>query len=181
MFFGNQEDETEPSTEDLPYRIFILTDQFLIEGLDEGGFALSAAFDADPNDPSGGCLTLLDARLQSLGVLDVPPRSFERWLLPSFDKVIAIWSNEPPAEDALLDAWEDFQTPIKTLIYAGDISIECKLYYDEDGSTPDFSLHSFAPFEEGLILNLRDKKSPALQAKWGVVNSALMHGFSVEK
>lgn len=170
MIFGKKKQE-QPA---LP--ISILTDQFLIEGLDEDGSALAAAFDAD-----GGCLAILDARVQPMNGIQIPARSFDRWLMPSFDKVIAIWSNDPAAEEILFGAWDDFQSPIKTLIYAGDFSIVCTLYSDEEDAPPDFMLHSFAPFEDGAITSLREKTPQALRARWGVLHSALMHGFSVEK
>ena len=175
MIFGKKKDEQKP------LRISILTDTYLIDGLDRDGSSLAAAFDADPDDPTGGCLSLTDARLQPLGEIKSPPRNFNEWLMPSFDRVIAIWSDEPAAEDVLLEAWEDFQTPIKTLIYAGDFSIECILLSDEEDGPPDFMLHSFAPFEDAAITDLREKKPEVIHAKRGVINSALMHGFSIEK
>lgn len=175
MIFGKKKEETKP------LRTFILTDRYLIDGLDEDGSSLAAAFDADPNDPTGGCLSLKDVRIQTLGETQTPPRNFNEWLMPSFDKVIAIWSDDPAAKDVLLDAWEEFQTPIKVLIYAGDYSIECTLYSDEEDAPPDFMLHTFAPFEDAEITRLLEKKPQTFRAKRGVVNSALMHGFSVEK
>lgn len=100
--------------------------------------------------------------------------------MPSLTNVVAMFSDDPAAEDILLEMWEDYQTPFKVLIYSGTYIIEGTVY-SEDEAPPDFMLLAFAPIEDLKITSQVDKKAEVIRAKWGVVNSMMMQGYSIEK
>ena len=178
MFFGKKD---KPASSSRPVRVTILTDEYIIDALDDPDLSiLHAAFDSDPTEPTGGTIILKDARLQALGKMETPARTFAEWRMPSFVKVIAIISDDPTAENLILQGWEDYQTPFKACIYAGAFTIEGTIY-SEDEEPPDFALHTFTPLENAIITYQLDKKEKAIGGRWGVVNSVLMHGFSIEK
>ncbi len=176
MIFGKKQEKPKKNI-----RVSILTNEYLVDGLDDSdASALSGAFDAEIDDPTGGCLPLKDARVQPMGRINTPTRTFDEWLIPSFTNVIAIFSDDPAAEDVILEVWEDYQTPFKVIIYSGTYVIEGTVY-SEDEDPPDFMIHSFAPIEDLKITNQADKNAEVIRAKWGVVNSITMHGYSIEK
>lgn len=176
MIFGKKEEKEKKSI-----RVSILTNEYLVNGLDDSdSSALSGAFDAEIDDPSGGCLVLTDARVQPMGNINTPTRTFDEWRMPSLTNVVAMFSDDPAAEDILLEMWEDYQTPFKVLIYSGTYIIEGTVY-SEDEAPPDFMLLAFAPIEDLKITSQVDKKAEIIRAKWGVVNSMMMQGYNLEK
>ncbi len=178
MFFGKKGKPASPSN---PVRVTILTDEYIIDALDDPGLSiLQAAFDSDPHEPTGGTIILRDARVLALGKVETPARTFAEWHMPSLVKVIAIISDDPAAEALIHDGWGDYETPFKAFIYAGAFTIEGTIY-SEDEDPPDFELHTFTPLENASITYQMDKKEKAIRGRWGVVNSVLMHGFSIEK
>lgn len=176
MIFRKKEEKSKKSI-----RVSILTNEYLVEGLDDSdSSALSATFDAEVEDPAGGCLVLKDTHVQSMGNIHTPARTFPEWHIPSLTNVIAMFSDDPAAEDILLEVWEDHQTPHKVIIYSGAYVIEGTIYSEEE-APPDFILHAFAPMENLKITSQADKKAEPIHAKWGVVNSTMMQGYGVEK
>ena len=161
MIFGKKEEKEKKSI-----RVSILTNEYLVDGL-------SGAFDAEIDDPSGGCLLLTDARVQPMGNINTPTRTFDEWRMPSLTNVVAMFSDDPAAEDILLEMWEDYQTPFKVLIYSGTYIIEGTVYSAE-------SIDAYY-VEDLKITSQVDKKAEVIRAKWGVVNSMMMQGYSIEK
>lgn len=178
MFFGKKE---EPETPQYPIRVTILTDEYIIDALDDPGLSiLQAAYDSEVQEPNGGTIILTDARVQPLGQVNTPARTFDEWRIPSFIKIIAVVSDDPAAEDLIIDGWPDYEHPFKTLIYAGAYTIEGNIF-SEDEDPPAFTLRTFVPLENASITYQLDKKQKTISGRWGVVNSLLMHGFSIEK
>ncbi|MBK6794689.1 MAG: hypothetical protein IPG80_19570 [Anaerolineales bacterium] len=177
MFFGKKEPETPRN----PIRITIVTDEYLIEAWDDPELSIFyAAYDSEVDDPTGGALILKDAYVKPLGKINTPARTFTQWRLPSFVKVIAILSDDPITEDIMAEAWVNYVTPFKSLLYAGAFTIEGTIF-SEDDNPPDFALRTFVPLENSIITYQFDKDFKPIQGRWGVVNSVLMHGFSIEK
>ncbi len=177
MFFGKQE---EPETTKPPIRVTIITDEYIIDAWDDPDLSIFfAAYDSEIQDPTGGALILRDAYVKPLGKVNTPARTFSKWYLPSFVKVIAILSDDPNAEDILVDGWLDYVNPFKAQIYAGAFTIEGKIF-SEDEYPPAFEIRTFVPIEEAEIIYQLDKSISPIRARWGLVNSVLMHGFSIE-
>ena len=175
MIFGKKEEKPKKSI-----RISILTNEYLMEGFDDPEYpAFSSAFDTNVNGLFDGSAKLKDARVQPIGNLNTPVRTFEEWHVTSLLNIIAIFSDDDDAEDILLETWEEYQNPFKVIIYAGTYTIEGTVYSDDD-TPPEFGLQIFAPMEDIKITNQMDKKAEVIRAKWGVINSAMMNGYSVE-
>ena len=177
MFFGKKE---EPETTKPPIRVTIITDEYIIDAWDDPDLSIFfAAYDSEIQEPTGGALVLRDAYVKPLGKVNTPARTFSKWYMPSFVKVIAILSDDPNAEDILVDGWLDYVNPFKAQIYAGAFTIEGKIY-SEDEYPPSFEIRTFVPIEDAEIIYQLDKNVSPIRGRWGVVNSVLMHGFSVE-
>lgn len=178
MFFGKKDKPAPPSR---PVRITILTDEYIIDALDDPELSiLQAVYDSEIGDASGGVIILKDATLRSLRQAAAPARTFPEWRLPSLVSVIAILSDDPAANDLIRAGWEDYETPFKAFIYAGAYTIEGTIF-SEDDTPPDFMIRTFAPLEDATVTYQFDGKEKAIRGRWGVVNSVLMHGFSIEK
>jgi hypothetical protein len=178
MFFGKEEEPEKPKR---PIRVTILTDEYIIDALDDPELPImQAAYDSEFSDLSSGSVVLTDAYVKPLGNTSAQARVFPKWYVPSFVSVIAIVSDDPAAEDLLVDGWLDYEYPSNAMIYAGRFTIEGKLYSDEEQSPPSFSVRSFAPLEESVITYQVDKKIETIRGRWGVVNSVMMHGYSIE-
>jgi len=178
MFFGSKEEPKKPAK---PIRVTVLTDEYIIDALDDPGLSiLQAAYDIEVDDFSGGSIVLKDAYVQPLGNINTPARTFSDWRIASFAKIIAIISDDPVAEDLILDGWPDYEHPFRAMIYAGAYTIEGKIFSEVE-TPPAFALRTFAPLEEFTITYQLDKTSKVIRGRWGVVNSVLMHGFSVEE
>jgi hypothetical protein len=178
MFFGKKE---VPEPQKPPIRVTIITDEYIIDAMDDPELSiLQAAYDSEIQEPTGGVIVLKDAHVQALGQVNTPARTFAEWRMPSFVKVIAIVSDDPAAEDFMVDGWTDYEYPFKAIIYAGAFTIEGKIL-SEDEAPPTFEIRTFVPLEESTITYQLDKKEKVIRGRWGVVNSVLMHGFSIEK
>lgn len=177
MFFGND----EPAKTKPPIRLTIITDEYIVDAWDDPGLPiLQAAYDAEVADLSGGTMILRDARVKPLGNIQTPERTFPDWRIASFTKIIAILSDDPAAEDLILEGWPDYEHPFDAVIYAGAFTIEGKIY-SEDEDPPAFEVRAFAPLEDAQITYQLDKKAAVIRGRWGLVNSIFMHGFSVER
>ncbi len=97
----------------------------------------------------------------SLGRLDIPTRTFSEWQMPSLAKVIAVVSDDPAAEDRLIDGRVDNEHPTKALIYAGPFTVEGRLMAAEE-ACPNFEEHSFIPIEDALLAYQLDKINPSV-------------------
>ena len=178
MFFGKKD---KPASPKRPVRITILTDEYIIDALDDPELSiLQAVYDSEIGDASGGVIVLKDATLRSLRQPNAPARTFSEWRLSSLVSVIAILSDDPAAQELIREGWEDYETPFKAFIYAGAYTIEGTIF-SEDETPPDFRIRTFAPLEDATVTYPSDAKSKSLRGRWGVVNSVLMHGFSIEK
>lgn len=178
MFFGKKD---KPASPKRPVRITILTDEYIIDALDDPELSvLQAVYDSEIGDASGGVIILKDATLRSLRQPNAPARSFSEWRLSSLVSVIAILSDDPAAQELIREGWEDYETPFKAFIYAGAYTIEGTIF-SEDEAPPDFRIRTFAPLEDATVTYPSDAKSMSLRGRWGLVNSVLMHGFSIEK
>lgn len=178
MFFGKKEESETPKP---PIRVTILTDEYIIDAWDDPELSiLQAAYDSEFEDPTGGVIILKDAYVQPLGHVNTPARTFAEWRIPSLVKIIAIVSDDPGAEDRMVDGWVDYEYPHKAIMYAGAYTIEGNLFsVDED--PPVFDEITFLPLEDATITYQLDKKVKVIRGRWGVVNSILMHGYSIEK
>lgn len=180
MFFGKQEEPELPEQPLKPFRVTILTDEYIIDALDDPEFSIfMAAYDSEVQEPTGGLFILKDAYVKPLGNVHTPARTFSEWRMPSFVKVIAIISDDPVAEDMLVNNWPDHEHPFQAIIYAGGFTIEGKIF-SEDEEPPKFELRTFVPLEEANITYQLDQKTESIRGRWGVVNSVMMHGFSIE-
>jgi hypothetical protein len=178
MFFGKKEEEKAPAK---PIRVTIITDEYIIEAWDDPELSiLQAAYDAEVSDLSGGTLVLKDAYVKPLGKINTPARTFSDWRISSFTKIIAIISDDPGAEDLIIDGWPDYEHPFKAIMYAGAFTIEGKIFSDDE-DPPAFSIRTFVPLEDAAITYQLDTKIASIRGRWGVINSVLMHGFSIEK
>ncbi|MBN8656525.1 MAG: hypothetical protein J0M11_12360 [Anaerolineae bacterium] len=178
MFFGKKD---KPASPKRPVRITILTDEYIIDALDDPELSiLQAVYDSEVDDASGGVIVLKDATLRSLRQPNAAARSFSEWRLPSLVSIIAILSDDPVAQELIREGWEDYETPFKAFIYAGAYNIEGTIFSEED-TPPDFMIRTFAPLEDATVTYPPDAKRTSLRGRWGVVNSVLMHGFSIEK
>ena len=178
MFFGKKETTEKKKN---PIRLTILTDEYIIDALDDPDLSiLQAVHDSEIGDASGGVIILKDATLHSLRHASAPARTFSEWRLPSLVNMIAILSDDPTAQQLIAEGWEDYQTPFKALIYAGAYIIEGKMF-SEDDTPPDFRIRTFAPLEDATITYALEQKEKTIRGRWGLVNSVLMHGFSIEK
>ena len=177
MFFGKQE---EPKKSMKPIRVTILTDEYIIDATDDPDLSIiMAAYDSEIQEPTGGTLILKDAYVKPLGNVNTPARTFSEWHMPSFVKVIAIISDDPAAEDLLVAGWPDHEHSFNAVIYAGGFTIDGKIF-SENEEPPKFELRTFVPLEDASITYQLDKKTEVIRGRWGVVNSVLMHGFSIE-
>ena len=178
MFFGKKDKPASPSR---PVRVTILTDEYIIDALDDPELSiLQAVYDSEVDDASGGVIVMKDATLRSLRQGAAPARTFPEWHLPSLVNIIAILSDDPAANDLIREGWEDYETPFKAFIYAGAYAIEGTIF-SEDDSPPDFMIRTFTPLEDATVTYQFDGKEKTIRGRWGVVNSVLMHGFSIEK
>ena len=176
MIFGKKEEKPKKSI-----RISILTNDYLIEGFDDPEYhAFSAAYDTEADNLFNSSARLKDARIQPMGNLNTPVRTFEDWRVPSLFNVIAIFSDDPAADEILQEMWESYQTRFKVILYIGIYTIEGTIYSDDD-TPPNFGMQMFAPMKDIKITNQADKKAEVIHGKWGVINSASMNGYSVEK
>lgn len=177
MFFGSKEEAKKPTK---PIRITVLTDEYIIDAWDDPELSiLQAAYDSEISEPTGGTVILKDAYVQPLGQVDTPARRFAEWRMLSFVKVIAIVSDDPAAEDLMISGWPDHEYSFNALMYVGAFTIEGKIL-SKDEASPKFDPHTFAPLEDATITFRLDKTSKVIRGRWGVVNSVLLHGFSVE-
>lgn len=177
MFFGKKEEPTAPKS---PIRVTIITDEYIIDAWDDPELSIfHAAYDSEVQEPTGGTIILKDAYVKPLGQVNTPARTFPEWRMSSFVKVIAILSDDPNAEDILVDAWPDHEYSFKAQMYVGAFTVEGKIF-SEDEDPPVFDIHTFTPIEDAEIIYQLDKNVSPIRGRWGVVNSVLMHGFSVE-
>ena len=175
MFFGKD----KPEKPKKPIRVTIITDEYVVDAWDDPELSiLQAAYDAEVADLSGGTMILKDARVKPLGNIQTPERTFPDWRIASFTKIIAILSDDPAAEDLILDGWPEYEHPFDAVIYAGAFTIEGKMY-SEDEDPPSFGVRVFTPLEDAQVIYQLDKKATAIRGRWGLVNSIFMHGFSV--
>ena len=176
MFFGKKE---APEKKKKPIRITILTDEYRIDALDDPDLSiLQAVYDSEVGDASGGVIVLQDVTVHSLRQPAIPARTFSKWRMPSLVSVIAILSDDPAAKDLIGEGWEDYQTSFKAFIYAGAYTLEGKIF-SEDEDPPDFRFRTFAPLEDIVAKFSPNPKENSIAARWGLVNSVLMHGFSI--
>ncbi|MBI3168213.1 MAG: hypothetical protein HYZ22_07040 [Chloroflexi bacterium] len=177
MFFGNKE---ESETSKPPIHVTVVTDEYIIDAWDDPELSiLQAAYDSEVSDLSGGNMVLKDAYVKPLGNINTPARTFPNWRIASFAKIIAIVSDDPAAEDLIVEGWTDYEHPFKALMYAGAFTVEGRIYSDDE-DPPAFDIRTFAPLEDATITYQLDKNVAVIRGRWGVVNSVLMHGFTLE-
>jgi hypothetical protein len=178
MFFGKKGKSETPKS---PIRVTVITDEYIIDAWDDPDLSiLQAAYDSEVQEPTGGTIILKDAQVKPLGQVNTPARTFPEWRMPSLVKVIAIVSDDPAAEDLMVNGWLDYEYSFKAVIYAGAFTIEGKILSDYE-APPAFEVHTFVPLEDATITHQLDKKAAPIRGRWGVVNSVLMHGFSAEQ
>ena len=176
MFFGND----EPAKTKPPIRLTVVTGEYLIDAWDDPELSVfTAAFDASIDEPNGGNIILKDAQVRSFGRLNTPARTFSEWRVPSLAEVIAIVSDDPAAEDLLIDGWLEHEHPFRALIYTGPFTVEGRILSPEE-TPPTFLENSFIPIEDALLTYRLDEKTTPIRGRWGVVNFLMAHGWSLE-
>lgn len=177
MFFGNDKPEkTRPSV-----RLTVVTSGYIIDAWDDPELSVyTAAFDSSISEPSGGDIILRDAHVRPIGALKTPERVFSEWRMPSLSTVVAILSDDPAAEDLLIDGWLEYEHPVRAMVYVGAFTVEGKMLSPGE-ELPGFHEHSFIPIADALLTHQSDDKTPQIRGQWGLVNLLMADGWSMER
>lgn len=175
MFFGKKE-ETKP------YRLGFLTEHHFIEGVDVAkDFNVMTILGSIGGGSSMYYTAHLgDAHVTSVSGMDLPDRSFTRYLLPSLLSVTIIKAMDAEAEARLVEKYKVYEGLHKGVAYAGPYKVEGEFYlYAKKLEEVNFETTVFTFIRNALVTRVDDRAkyfSP-MPVSVGLINAFQVQGF----
>jgi hypothetical protein len=164
-----------------PWRVLILTTEYLFDGLLQAEDDFSWLSSYSPNDTFDVPL-ITDVKIQPIAGLTTPVQTYAKFVLTYCAQVVALIPNDDAAFKAAQAEYEDHDQPLTAVLYAGPYVIRATiLSEDGDPGTLVGTEGGFFPLKDARIdCQAPSARMSTLSIPWLLLNGGTVHGIGLE-